>query len=103
MMAAVGPGELRKSGSALSLLLSIPYFFVSEVIPPIFVINDVLRKGVVDAGMSGGCRWKSFQLDEVEYEDLVSKLKQKKFAEITPPDWVRIHLDFLTGKSGVAR
>lgn len=93
-MAAVGPGQLRKSGSALSLLLSIPYFFVSEVIPPIFVINDVLKKGVVDAGMSGGCRWKPFQLDEEEYGDLVSKLKEKKFAEITPPDWVRTHLDW---------
>jgi hypothetical protein len=95
-MAPVGPGRLRKSGSVLSLLFSIPYFFVSEVIPPIDVINEVLKKGVVDAGMSGGCRWKPFQLDTQEYSELVSQLKKRGFAEIMAPEWVRSHSDWHT-------
>lgn len=96
LMAPVGTGRPRKSGSVLSLLFSIPYFFVSEVIPPLEVVNEVLKKGVVEAGMSGGCRWKSFQLDTQEYSELVSELKKRNFAEITPPASVRSHSDWHT-------
>ncbi len=96
LMAPVGPGRLRKSGSVLSLLCSIPYFFLSEVIPPICVVNEVLKKGVVEAGMSGGCRWKPFQLSVEQYADLVGELKKMNFADITPPDWVRSHSDWHT-------
>jgi hypothetical protein len=96
VIAPVGPGRLRKSGSFLSLLFSIPYFFVSEVIPPIYVINDILKKSTVDAGMSGGCRWKPFQLNAEEYADLVSELKERNFADIAPPEWVKSHSDWHT-------
>jgi hypothetical protein len=96
LMAPVGPGRLRKSGSVLSLLCSIPYFFLSEVIPPICVVNEVLNKGVVDAGMSGGCRWKPFQVSVEEYADLVGELRKMNFADIAPPDWVTSHSDWHT-------
>lgn len=94
LMAGTGPGRLRKSGSALSLLCSIPYFFLSEVIPPIGVVNEVLKQGVVDAGMSGGCRWKPFQLSVEEYAHLVGELQELKFADIAPPDWVKSRSDW---------
>src|SRR6476646_3503809 len=96
LMAPVGPGRLRKSGSVLSLLCSIPYFFLSEVIPPIWVVNEALKKDVADAGMSGGCRWKPFQLRVEEYAHLVGELKRMNFADIAPPDWVRSHSDWHT-------
>ena len=55
--------ELLEDWNVADLLFDIPYFFLAMIIPPMAVVNEVLQKGVVDAGMSGGCKWKPFQLD----------------------------------------
>ena len=94
LMAPVGPGRFTKSGNVLSLLCDIPYFFISKIIPPMRVVNEVLKKGVLDAGMSGGCRWTPVQLSESEYAELVVEMEEKRFKNISPPDWVATAADW---------
>lgn len=55
-------------------LLDIPYLFFGGVIPPLAVINSVLKRGGGDAGMSPGASWEPFTLTEAEYEQLVQEL-----------------------------
>ena len=58
------------------------------------MVNEVLGKGVVDAGMSGGCRWKPFQLNAAEYLELVARLKKNRFRTLDSPGWVHTHSDW---------
>jgi hypothetical protein len=53
--------------------------------------------------MSGGCKWKSLQLDEASYAKLAADLssdstagsiRQMEFVTIQPPDWVTTHSDW---------
>jgi hypothetical protein len=90
----VGPGSFSTEGGVADLLFDIPYFFLARIIPPMDVVNEVLQKGVVDAGMSGGCRWKPFQLDAASYAKLAAELQQMEFVTIQPPDWVTTHSDW---------
>jgi hypothetical protein len=90
----VGPGSFSTEGSIADLLFDIPYFFLARIIPPMDVVNEVLHKGVVDAGMSGGCKWKSLQLDAASYAKLAADLRQMDFVTVQPPDWVTTHSDW---------
>ena len=90
----VGPGSFSTEGSVADLLFDVPYFFLARIIPPMDVVNEVLQKGVVDAGMSGGCKWKPFQLDGASYATLAADLRQMDFVTIQPPDWVTTHSDW---------
>jgi len=78
---------------SLELLKNIPYLFSSGVIPSIEIINDVLAKGLSDAGMSGGARWAPYQIDANSFEEFVKKIKAtERFVSleyIEPDSWVR--------------
>ena len=63
-------GETPKVGTVADVLLEIPYLLMTRIIPPLRVVNDLLAKGISDAGMSGGCRWEPFQVTPVEWEEL---------------------------------
>ena len=92
---------ISESGDVLSLLLHCPFFFIARIIPPISVVNHFLTSAAADQSMSGGnCRWEPFQLDAVEYRDLVSALSGRKFKTVVPPRWVRTHR---VGRFGAAR
>ena len=57
ILPAMGNIETHKRGTVKDLLFDVPYFFSDkDIIPPLAVLNDFLRKGIRDAGMSGGCR-----------------------------------------------
>lgn len=59
-------------GTLLDLLLALPttlYF-----VPPLAVVNDMLSKGEMNAGMSGGASWKPFSIDQAEYEELLEEM-----------------------------
>ena len=58
------------------------------------VVNEVLQKGLVEAGMSGGCKWKPFQLDDESDAKLAANLRQMEFVTIQPSDWVTTHSDW---------
>lgn len=59
-------------------LLNTPVFLYElkmfGVIPPLHILNDRFLSGSYDAGMGGACEWKSFQLTQEEYEELVESL-----------------------------
>ena len=85
-------GSFERTGTVSDLLLSIPYLLSSQLVPPLHVVNDLLMKGIRDAGMSGGCTWEPFQITETDWKDLKHDLASprsgnKEFVE--PPDWVR--------------
>lgn len=90
----MGDVETATRGSVAALLRDIPYLLIGGLIPPLLVINGVLRKGVDDAGMSGGCRWDPFEITEAELDEVVRELEANgdrdgrplRFEE--PPDWV---------------
>lgn len=94
ILAPVGPGSFSTEGTVADLLFDNHYFFLARIIPPIDVVNEVLQKGVSDAGMSGGCKWKAFQLDAASYTKLAAYLRQMDFVTMQPPDWVKTHLDW---------
>ena len=83
-------GEFPKQGTVADLLSEIPYLLTARIIPPLHVVNDLLAKGVDDAGMSGGCEWDPFQITQSEWEELVEHLKSLPEAceFVQPPDWV---------------
>jgi hypothetical protein len=72
----VGPGDVPRRGSLADLVLTLPYV-VMNAIPPRRVLNDVLREGMLDAGMSGACIWEPFQIGAAEYEELVEELQRR--------------------------
>ena len=59
-------------GTVLDLLLALPVPL--DFVPPLAVINDLLSKGNINAGMSGGASWKPFSIDQAEYEELVEEM-----------------------------
>lgn len=76
-MFAVGPGlAAPRAGSLADLVTSIPYL-VNEYLPPIGPLNDMLRTGRRDAGMSGGCIWEPLEIDPREYEELAAELTRR--------------------------
>lgn len=75
LLPPVGDVETATRGSVAALLREIPYLLLGGLIPPLVVINEVLRKGVDDAGMSGGCRWIPFEIDESEFAEVVRELE----------------------------
>ena len=92
---AMGPGSVTKKGSLKNLLFAIPYFLVpDELIPPLEVVNSVLRTGVSDAGMSGGCRWQPLEISAAEYEELVAALVTDGLKTVDSPGWVKTRDDW---------
>jgi hypothetical protein len=90
----VGPDSFFTEGSVSDLLFDIPYFFLAKIVPPMEVVNEVLQRGITDAGMSGGCKWKPFQLDPESYANLVDELKLMGFLVIQSPEWVKTRFDW---------
>lgn len=79
---AIGDSKWQ-TGSLVEMLMAMPrarsYVDQWRVVPPIHVLNEILSTGMDDAGMSGGCEWKPFQLSGVEYANLLEEL-------LTSPD-----------------
>jgi hypothetical protein len=73
VLPAVGTGTAQKQGT-LEVLFSDLYVYWEELIPPLFILNQVLGRGIHDAGMSGGYKWPPFQVTEAEYDELVKYL-----------------------------
>ncbi len=56
------------------------------LIPPLVVLQERLRTGGGNAGMSPGCTWEPFELTESDYWDLVGQLEA-----LTPDDLASRH------------
>jgi hypothetical protein len=75
-MGAIGPALLPHRGSLADLVTVLPYVVMDEI-PPRRILNDVLVRGRLDAGMSGGCIWKPLELDDADFADLVRELQRR--------------------------
>ncbi len=86
----MGPSKgLRVQGDIKDLVLAIPYLLHSKIVPPRSVLNEIFGKGIYDAGMSGGCSWKPFEISQEEYNELVEELltiPEKNFIQMETPD-----------------
>ena len=91
-------GESEDHGTLVDLLSAVPYLLTAQVVPPMRVVNDLLIKGIYDAGMSGGCEWEPFQIDASEWNDLKQALTAPGSEEpcefVEPPDWVKTFEDW---------
>jgi len=98
VLPATGPGTIPESGNTVDLLLNMPYLLTSGLIPPEFVINELLSKGLNDAGMSGGVQWEPYQLRPGDFDALATALQQAyTYGELkykAPDTWVRNFQDW---------
>jgi hypothetical protein len=74
---AVG-GESWQHSSLTEFLFNIPALSHSlrtlRIVPPLHVLNELLSSGISEAGMSGGCQWRSFRISDDEYAELTEDL-----------------------------
>ena len=98
-------GGKWERGTLKDLLFAMPYL-LHDFIPPLPVLNDLLKHGVpnhiypdgllpdgkvqYDAGMSGGCSWQPFEITQEEYQELVLDLLTDPELQLqvldTPPE-----------------
>ena len=120
LLPGVGPGKTPAEGTWADVLESVPYFLMAGgPIPPRDVVNEILRLGVVDAGMSGGCEWDATELDEEAYEGVVAQLLARpprqiawnseerqeigRYKQLPAPAWVCSRSDYVFWSVEVSR
>lgn len=64
------PEPMRNS--LLAFVYDIPYFGACGVFPPFHLLNQMLRRGGSQGGMSPGATWEPFELSDAEYRQLVA-------------------------------
>jgi hypothetical protein len=87
----VGGADLQ-SGTLSDMLKAIPYLLTPKLVPPLRVVNDLLSKGIRDAGMSGGCSWEPFEITPAEWDELREQLisdHSDGLEYVPPPEWVQ--------------
>jgi hypothetical protein len=89
VLPGVGPDSERQSGTPVDLLRAIPYLLAMGLLPPLPVVNDILARGEMDAGMSGGARWEPFALGPDEWADVKQALEDDGVQSPAVPDWVQ--------------
>ena len=102
LVAPIGSGTARKKGTLPDLVMAVPYLLSGYsnggFIPPLIVLNDVLKTDGSEGGMSGGCKWSPFEIDEEEYKSLVKALRRvsgKDYRLLFAPSWVRTYSDWV--------
>lgn len=88
LLPPIGTDRLRKIGSLTDLVRAIPNLIFLNVIPPLNILNQVLRTGREDAGMSGGAEWEPFEANSEEYKTLVEDLEsypERSYHFVQPP------------------
>lgn len=74
ILAAVGPSKGSRTIVDFDEFLSVhspslwSSFSCSKQFPPFHILNEELRSGGRDQGMSGGCLWKPYELTRERYE-----------------------------------
>ena len=84
-------------GSVAALLRSMPYALSAGLLPPLHVLNSLLRTGISDAGMSGSCEWPPFEITDEEWRELEAALASDegdRVVYVAPADWVQTPSDW---------
>ncbi len=53
----------------------IPYFGSCGIFPPLHITNIIFKSGGCEGGMSPGATWEPFVISNIEYSELVKKIK----------------------------
>lgn len=88
----IGSDDQLYESTIIEFILDIPYLLNFGLVPPLQIFNEIFKNGFEDAGMSGGCKWEPFEIDQNEYEEIVKALfamPQANYRLIAPPNWVR--------------
>ncbi len=86
----VGPAKYERVGTWADVVAAIPHFLGRNgPIPPRSALNDLLRLGVRDSGMSGGAEWPPHELSVQDYQQVREKLLNQPdspHAQVEVPD-----------------
>ena len=63
------------SAPLTTFVYDVPYLLCWGILPPFRLMNDLLKQGGGDGGMSPGADWIPFELTEEEYEELCVALE----------------------------
>ena len=96
VLPAVGDATGPREGTLSDFLETVPTVLQFGVIPPLHVLNDLLQRGSIDAGMSGACRWEPLVVDSTDWSKLRAALETKagQYEYIEPPSWVPTYDDW---------
>jgi hypothetical protein len=94
VLPGTGSGGPTLRGTVVDLLVNIPYLLMPGMVPSRPPLNDLLRRGLSHAGMSGGCRWEPFELDADEWGEVRDALTTSGCRYMEPPDWVADYEDW---------
>jgi hypothetical protein len=94
ILPGTGPDGHAIRGTVSELVQNIPYLLTPGLVPSLAPLNDLLRRGVSDAGMSGGCRWDPFEIDAAEWSEIRDELIGAGCRWVEPPDWVTDYEDW---------
>lgn len=65
-------GDPEEHNAKLSVFLyDVPYLCSFYIFPPLHILNQYLVIGTAGGGMSPGCEWEPFVLDEEQYRQLL--------------------------------
>jgi hypothetical protein len=69
-------GDPEQRRAELSVFVyDIPYFGACGIFPPYQISNEIFQSGGSQGGMGPGATWEPFQLESVEYNELVQSIK----------------------------
>jgi hypothetical protein len=95
VLPGVGDETVSLEGPLSEFLESVPTVLQFGVIPPLQVLNDLLQRGSIDAGMSGACRWDPLAVEARDWSELRAALEAGAGHEyIEPPSWVQTYDDW---------
>jgi len=66
------------TNSLLGFVYDVPYFGPCGIFPPFHLLNDLLRRGGSQGGMSPGVTWEPFELSRQEYDVLVAAVRSSE-------------------------
>src|SRR5687767_2497482 len=96
VLPGVGDETVPREGTLSDFLETVPTVLQFGVIPPLHVLNDLLQRGGIDAGMSGACRWEPLDVDSPDWSELRAALETGagQYEYIEPPVWVLTYDDW---------
>jgi hypothetical protein len=76
------PWKFRRKKELHLFIVDIPYCLYWSVVPSRSALNEVLRRGHAGGGMGEGRIWDGFEVDEVEYNEVLLHWKTTDIRKI---------------------
>lgn len=74
--------DQKVENDLLAFVYDIPHLGACGIFPPLHILNEILRSGGGDGGMSPGAIWTPFEITEEEYEELTNEIGSTKPEEL---------------------